>query len=49
MMAEAAVAAAQHLRSVGFPGLFDIDACRSIWRAGHHKVAAECFSYREAA
>jgi hypothetical protein len=44
-LAEAAVMAAEHLASVGLPGMFDVDTCRSMWRMGQHRLAAECFSY----
>lgn len=46
-----AVDAAGHLLDLGYPPLFDVDILRAMWRAGHHQLAAECFSYahREAA
>lgn len=43
--ADAIVAAALHLRAVGAPGLFGTNECRAMWREGHHRLAAECFSY----
>jgi hypothetical protein len=44
-MAEAAVAAAEHLQLLGTPGLFDRPTCQAMWRADHHELAAESFRY----
>ncbi len=44
-MAEGAVAAAEHLRALGTPGIFSVDLCRAMWRSGHHRIAAETFSF----
>ena len=45
VMADAAVQAAKHLAAHGVPGLFGQNMCRAMWRRGHHRLAAECFSY----
>ena len=44
VLAEAAVAAAVHLRRLGVPGLFDTDTCRAMWPLDP-QLAAESFRY----
>ena len=34
------VDAAEYLRDIGYPPLFDLPMLRSLWRAGHHHLVA---------
>jgi hypothetical protein len=45
VMADAAANAADYLRELGFPGIFDGDTCRSMWRRGRRDLANECYRY----
>jgi hypothetical protein len=45
VLASAAVSAAEHLRRLGVPGLFDAETCRAMWRQGEHQLAAESFRF----
>jgi hypothetical protein len=44
-MADAAANTADHLQELGFPGIFDGDTCRSMWRLGRRDLANECYRY----
>lgn len=41
----AAVAAAQHLNSLGTPGLFDRNACQAMHRIGYVDLAVRAFEH----
>lgn len=43
-MIDAAVDAAEHLAALGFPGMFDADICRAIYRRDRD-LAVRCFRY----
>lgn len=43
--ARAAVAAAQHLASLGTPGIFDRTSCQAMHKIGHAELALDAFEY----
>ncbi|HZU46175.1 MAG TPA: hypothetical protein VFA16_02780 [Mycobacterium sp.] len=45
VMVDAAVTTAEHLQSLGTPGIFSVDTCRAMWRRGHRSLAVECHRY----
>ncbi|WP_165796355.1 hypothetical protein [Mycobacterium ahvazicum] len=38
---DGAAAALNHLATLGYPGIVDIDTCRGLWRRGHRALAVD--------
>lgn len=49
VMAEAAISAAEHLEMLGTPGIFDTDACKSMWRLGRRQLGVRSYHYAQGA